>query len=102
MLTMSMCSLADTVNIQFVMNSSIPEKDLAIVSEGTYAFRGTNRIVFPVLGKTCTFVGSAQAIGPVGCNYWLRANVSTGVLSKPRVQNNPGCTEPQQMLASCR
>ncbi len=93
---------ADTVNIRFVMDTMNPSRDAAIVSQGSYAFRGTNQIVFRVAGKTCTFVGSAQAIGPIGCNYWLTANVSTGYLSDPRAENNPGCTSAQNMLANCR
>lgn len=95
-------SCADTVNIKFVMDTNVPARNQAIVAQGSYAFQGTSEIVFPIAGKTCTFVGSARAIGPVGCNYWLTANISTGKLSDPRAESNPGCTAPQNMLSSCR
>lgn len=97
-----MAAQADTVNLNFVTDSSVPAKNEAIVAQGTYAFKGTSQIVFKVLGKTCTFVGSAQAIGPIGCNYWLTANLSTMTLSNPRAENNPGCTSPSNMLAACK
>lgn len=95
-------SYADTVNVTFVMDMNIPAKTEAIVARGTYAFKGTDQIVFPVFGKTCSLVGSARAIGPTGCNYWITANISTGKLSDPRAENNNGCTVPQNIIASCK
>ena len=95
-------SYADTVNIKFVMDTETPAQPSAIVAQGNYAFKGTSKIVFKIVGKTCEFVGSAQAIGPTGCNYWLTANVSKMQLSDPKAENNPGCTAPQNMLASCK
>lgn len=101
-LVFPMFSYADTVNIKFVMDTDNPPQPSAIVAEGNYAFKGTEKIVFKIVGKTCEFVGSARAIGPTGCNYWLTANVSKMQLSDPKAENNPGCTAPQEMLAKCK
>lgn len=101
-LFLSFAAHADTVNLTFVEDMVMPAQAKAIVAKGSYAFKGTPEIVFKVVGKTCTYVGSAKAIGPKGCNYSLTVNTSTGMLSDPSADNNPGCTDPKDMLANCK
>ena len=93
---------ADTVHITFVQDMITPSQARAVVATGVFPFTGTQKIVFKIAGKTCTFVGSAKAPGPRGCNYWLTLDVASGLLFEPRAENNPGCTAPQDMLESCK
>jgi hypothetical protein len=99
---LSTAAHADTVSITSVVDMMTPPQPAAISSSNTYHFVGTNQIVFKVAGKTCSFVGSATAIGPIGCNYSLTVNESTGALSNPVSNSNPGCTQASQMIASCK
>ena len=101
-LFLSFAAQADTVNITFVQDVVTPVQTKAIVVKGSYPFKGTQEIVFKIAGKTCTYVGSAKAIGPKGCNYSLTVNTSTNALSDPSADSNPGCTDPKEMLANCK
>lgn len=101
-LLLSFAAQADTVNITFVQDVVTPAQTKAIVAKGSYPFKGTQEIVFKIGGKTCTYVGSAKAIGPKGCNYSLTVNTSTNTLSDSSADNNPGCTDPKEMLANCK
>lgn len=55
---------ADTVAVTSVTNLSDPSTQ-SVVSKGVASFVGTKQIVLALAGKTCTWVGSASAIGPV-------------------------------------
>lgn len=98
----SFAAQADTVNVTFVTDFKDPAQPAALKSDGTFAFKGTKQIVFDIAGKTCTWVGSAAAIGPKGCNYWITADVSTGKLTATKSDSNPSCTPLDQLVPSCR
>lgn len=72
----------------------------ALNATGHAAFVGAKEDIFAVAGKACTFVGSASAIGPKGCNYELTVNVD-GELVNPVSNGNSGCTPASKMLAKC-
>jgi hypothetical protein len=98
----SAAAYADTVAITSVTDMTSPAQPGAISSTNTYAFVGTRMITFTVAGKTCNFVGSASGSVPLGCNYQLTVNNSTGALSNPKSLDNPVCTPTAQMLANCK
>ncbi|CAH0443149.1 hypothetical protein ACQUJT_17085 [Ralstonia pseudosolanacearum] len=91
---------ADTVAVTSVTNLSDPSTQ-SVVSKGVASFVGTKQIVLALAGKTCTWVGSASAIGPVGCNYGITVN-GTNQLSNPESNSNPNCTPASQMIAMCK
>lgn len=93
---------ADTVAITSVTQLSSPSGQ-TITSSSSAAFVGPKTITFTTVGKTCQWVGSATAIGPLGCNYSITVNSSTGELSNPSNANsNSGCTQASQMVAQCK
>jgi hypothetical protein len=91
---------ADTVAVTSVTN--LTEPSMMITSSGNVAFVGTRNIVLTLAGKTCTWVGSASGSVPLGCNYGITVNNSTGMLSNPSSLNNPVCTPTSEMLALCK
>lgn len=99
---MAGAALADTLAITSVTDTISPAQPGAISSTNTYAFVGTRMITFVVAGKTCNFVGSASGSVPLGCNYQLTVNNSTGQLSNPKSLDNPVCTPTSQMLSNCK
>ncbi|MBB4265604.1 hypothetical protein [Roseospira visakhapatnamensis] len=96
----AMPARADTVEITAVTDMSEPSG--TITSSNTMSFTGTEKIMFKVMGKTCTWVGSAAGSVPKGCNYGLTVNMSTGKLSDPTSLDNPVCTQTSDMLANCK
>ena len=93
---------ADTVSITSVTDLISPSAPGAISSTNVFPFVGTRMITFKVVGKTCSWVGSASGSVPLGCNYSLTVNNSTGTLSNPKSLDNPVCTPTSAMLAGCK
>lgn len=93
-------AFADTLAITSVTDLNEPEATIS--STDSYAFRGTQAIVFKVAGKTCNWVGSAAGSVPQGCNYKLTVNNSSGALTDPSSLDNPVCTKTADMLAACK
>ncbi len=100
---LSVTAHADLVQVTSVTDMDDPKKPSAISSTSVYAFTPeTKAITFKIAGKTCNFVSSVSAIGPMGCNYSLTVNNSTLTLSSPSSSGNTGCTAASEMLTACK
>ena len=89
-------ALAD--GVAFTYDSAFSTPDAPKVAATNYfPFRGTERIIFEVAGKTCNLVGSASPIGAFnGCNYTIKI-AADGSLSGT---GNSPCT--QNVAANCK
>ena len=96
----SSAAFADTVAVTSVTDLTVPSAKIS--STGVVPFVGTKNIVLTLGSKTCTWVGSASGSVPLGCNYGITVNNSTGQLSSPTSLDNPVCTPTSQMLAACK
>lgn len=100
LVTVSTAAQADTVTI---INRTVLQEPHAVLTSSTmYPFQGTKEIVLTTMGKTCTWIGSASAGGPKGCNYGITVNTSTGELSNPTSDSNTTCTPVDQLIAACK
>jgi len=91
---------ADTVVTTFLTLVGAPTQQTTATANA--AFNPTSPMLsVQIAGKTCSLVSSAQAIGPVGCNYALTVGPDgsiTGVLAA----GNAGCTPTPQVAAACK
>ena len=96
----SSATMADTVAVTSNTTFSDPAGG-KIVSTNSYAFKGTNDIVFAVAGKNCTLNGSARGSVPMGCNYQITV-APDGSISGELTAGNSICTPSEKIASSCR
>ncbi|MEC4815549.1 MAG: hypothetical protein SAK29_20075 [Scytonema sp. PMC 1069.18] len=90
MLSNTVPALADGVVLKYQAAFSTPDSP-SVSTETYFPFKGTQRIIFKVAGKTCDLLGSASPIGAFnGCNYTVNIAPDgslTGTGNSPCTQN---------------
>lgn len=96
MLSNTVPALADGVVFNYNAAFTSPSNP-TVTAQNYFPFKGTERVVFKVAGKTCDLLGSASPIGASqGCNYTINI-AADGTLTG---SGNSPCT--QNVAAACK
>lgn len=97
MFFVSDAAYADTLNV--ISNTSVSKPPQELVSQKSFAFGGTPRIIFEVAGKTCNLTGSGSIATPKGCNYDIEVAPDGTITGRDRTGD---CDSPELIARSCK
>jgi hypothetical protein len=96
MLSSAVPALADGVVFRYSAAFTSPSSP-KVTAETYFPFKGTQRVIFKVAGKTCDLLGSASPIGAFdGCNYEINIAPDGSLTGS----GNSPCT--QNVAAACK